>query len=108
RKTFAAAAKFAGIVVGVALVVLFASLAWVSTCKSGAGVGSLDGCSVVQRNALAIGPPLILFVGGLGAFVRTYQVWRASGGWWIWQGAGWFLLVMMLVVLMMTVPAALL
>jgi hypothetical protein len=42
------------------------------------------------------------------AFLRTYQVWRARGGWWIWQGAGWFLMLLMLVVLTMTVPVALL
>ena len=51
---------------------------------------------------------LVLFVGGAWAFVRTYQTWRNRGGWWIWQGAGWFLLVLMLVVLSMTVPPALL
>ena len=108
RATFASAAKFAGIVVAVALLVLIASLAWLSGCKSGAGPGALADCSAIQRNTLAIGPPLVLLIGGLGAFGRTYQVWRARGGWWIWQGAGWFLLVLMLVVLMMTVPAALL
>ncbi|MFV8054477.1 hypothetical protein [Mycobacterium sp. 48b] len=40
--------------------------------------------------------PTILFVGGVGAFVRTYQVWRAEGTWPIWQGAGWFLLALSL------------
>jgi hypothetical protein len=34
-------------------------------------------------------------------------VWRAGGRWWIWQGAGWFLLVLMLVELTMTAPVAL-
>jgi hypothetical protein len=29
------------------------------------------------------------------------------GRWWIWQGAGWFLLVLTLVVLMMIAPVAL-
>ena len=54
------------------------------------------------------GAPVILFLGGFGAFIQTYRVWRAGGGWWIWQGAGWFLLVLMLVVLAMTGPSALL
>ena len=39
--------------------------------------------------------------------MRTIQVWRAEGRWWIWQGAGWFLLALMLVVLFMTAPQAL-
>lgn len=43
--------------------------------------------------------PTILFVGGVGAFVRTYQVWKAEGTWPIWQGAGWFLLALSLVCL---------
>ncbi len=43
--------------------------------------------------------PGTLFVGGVGAFIRTYQVWRAEGVWPIWQGAGWFLLLAFLVCL---------
>lgn len=43
--------------------------------------------------------PTIVFVGGIGAFVRTYQVWRAEGTWPIWQGAGWFLLAFSLMCL---------
>jgi hypothetical protein len=108
RATFAAAVKFAGVFIAVALMVFFASLVWVSTCKTGTGEGALEHCSALQRNLLAIGPAVILFVGGVGAFVRTIQVWRARGGWWIWQGAGWFLLVLMLLVLGMSAPYALL
>ena len=108
RRSFASAAKFGGVVVGLALLVLMASLAWASGCKSGTGVGALEACSGLQRNMVALGAPVILFLGGFGAFIQTYRVWRARGGWWIWQGAGWFLLVLMLVVLAMTVPSALL
>ena len=43
--------------------------------------------------------PGILFAGGVGAFVRTYQVWKAEGVWPIWQGAGWFLLMLFLICL---------
>jgi hypothetical protein len=108
RATFAAAVKFVAIFVAIALVILFAALAWLSGCQEGAGDGALDNCSAVQRHTLAIGPALILAVGGVWAFVRTVQTWRANGGWWIWQGAGWFLLLLMLVVLAMTAPSALL
>jgi hypothetical protein len=41
--------------------------------------------------------PVILFLGGIGAFVKTYGVWKAQGAWPAWQGAGWFLLTLMLV-----------
>lgn len=43
--------------------------------------------------------PAILFAGGVGAFVRTYREWKGQGPWVAWQGAGWFLLVLMLVCL---------
>jgi hypothetical protein len=108
RRTFAGAARFAAVVVVVALVVLGLALWWVSGCKTAAGADQLANCGRLQRNTLAIGAPLILFLGGVGAFVRTIQIWRASGRWWIWQGAGWFLLALMLVVLTMTGSAALL
>lgn len=43
--------------------------------------------------------PGILFAGGIGAFIRTYQVWRAEGVWPIWQAAGWILLLLFLLCL---------
>ncbi len=43
--------------------------------------------------------PATLFIGGIGAFVQTYRVWRAEGVWPIWQGAGWVLLMLMLLCL---------
>ena len=107
KRMFAAAVRFAGLVVAVAMLVLVLGLLWVNGCRSGSGDEALAHCGRVQRNLLGIGSPLILLLGGLGAFVRTYQVWRARGRWWIWQGAGWFLMVLMLVVLTMTVPVAL-
>jgi hypothetical protein len=108
RATYAAAVKFVAIFVAIALAILLGSMAWMSGCKTGAGQGALDNCSALQRNTLAAGPAVILSIGGVWAFVRTYRVWRARGGWWIWQGAGWFLLMLMLVVLGMTAPLALL
>jgi len=56
--------------------------------------------TVVYRSLIAgIMVPAILFVGGIGAFVRTYQVWRSHGVWVIWQGAGWILLLLFLLCL---------
>ncbi|MEI6251316.1 MAG: hypothetical protein WCP30_00735 [Mycobacteriaceae bacterium] len=61
--------------------------------------------AVVWRSVIAgILVPAILFSGGIGAFVQTYRVWRAQGVWPIWQGAGWFLLMLFLVCL--SVPFA--
>ena len=57
---------------------------------------------------LASSVPAILFIGGVGAFVETYLVWRKGGTWPIWQGAGWFLLTLMLVCLSVPWSAAML
>ncbi|MDT5096603.1 MAG: hypothetical protein QOC76_340 [Mycobacterium sp.] len=55
---------------------------------------------------LAATVPAILFLGGVGALVQTYRVWRVGGTWPIWQGAGWFLLTFMLVCLSIPWSAA--
>ncbi len=56
--------------------------------------------TVIWRSLVAgVLVPGILFAGGIGAFIRTYQVWRVGGVWPIWQGAGWFLLLLFLVCL---------
>jgi hypothetical protein len=80
--TFHAAAVYVGAVVAVAGIV-FAIYAL--TARE----------SVVAASLV----PAILFGGGVGAFVRTYREWKAEGAWPAWQGAGWFLLVLMLVCL---------
>ena len=80
---------------GVGFVVMAAL--WVSTCP-GMGVDTVA-CGAPQRAMLASGGPLILFAGGLWAFLRTYRVWKVSGTWWGWHGAGWFLLTLMVVTL---------
>ena len=96
-----AAIRFAllAAVVGVGFVVMAAL--WVSTCP-GMGVDTVA-CGAPQRAMLASGGPLILFAGGLWAFLRTYRVWRDEGTWWGWHGAGWFLLTLMVVTLSMSV-----
>ena len=85
--TFRAAAIYVGAVVAVAAIA-FAVYAF--TAKE----------SVVMASAV----PAILLVGGIGAFVKTFRMWKAEGAWPAWQGAGWFLLILMLVCL--SVPGA--
>jgi hypothetical protein len=84
---FRAAATYVGVVVAIAGVI-FAIYAFTAR-------GSVIAASLV---------PAALFVGGVGAFVRTYREWKAEGGWFAWQGAGWFLLTLMLVCL--AIPGA--
>jgi hypothetical protein len=85
--TFREAAKYVGMVVAAAGIVFAAyALNWKE--------------SVVVASMV----PAILFVGGVGAFVKTYRTWKEQGAWPAWQGAGWFLLTLMLVCL--SIPGA--
>jgi hypothetical protein len=87
--------------VGVGFVILAA--VWVSTCHGAMAVDTAA-CGAPQRTLLAFGAPVILLAAGLWAFVRTYRVWRDGGTWWGWQGAGWFLLTLMLITLTIGAP----
>lgn len=59
--------------------------------------GAAFAATVVWHSLLAaILVPVTLFVGGVGALVKTYRVWRAEGVWPIWQAAAWFLLLLTL------------
>ncbi len=62
--------------------------------------------ALAARESLVVAStvPAILLVGGIGAFVKTYRVWKVRGAWPAWQGAGWFLLALMLVAL--AIPGA--
>ncbi len=85
------------------VVFLVVAAVWVSTCDG--ATADTVACGVPQRTLLAIGAPVILLIGGLRAFFRTYQAWRKEETWWAWQGAGWFLLTLMLLVVTMSMPA---
>jgi hypothetical protein len=86
---------------GVAFLIVAAL--WASTCR-GATVDTAA-CGWPQLTILAFGAPLMLLAGGGWAFLRTYQIWRDRGTWWAWQGAGWFLLMLMVVTLTMGAPS---
>ncbi len=97
------AVRFGLVVAVLGVVFLVVAAVWVSTCDG--ATADTAACGVPQRTLLAVGAPVILLVGGLRAFVRTYQTWRNYETWWAWQGAGWFLLTLMLLVLTMSMPA---
>ena len=97
------AVRFALVVAVLAVAFLVTAAVWVSTCDG--ATADTAACGVPQRALLAVGAPVILLIGGLRAFFRTYQTWRDGETWWGWQGAGWFLLTLMLLVLTMTMPA---
>ncbi|WP_375483234.1 hypothetical protein [uncultured Mycobacterium sp.] len=98
-----AAVRFAVLAAAAGVGFLIVAALWVSTCN---GQMALDtvACGAPQRALLAFGAPAILLAEGGWAFLRTYRVWRVRGTWWAWQGAGWFLLMLMLLTLTMGVP----
>ena len=98
-----AAVRLSVVVAALSVGFLVTAALWVSTCNG--ATADTAACGVPQRTMLAIGAPVILLIGGLRAFVRTYQTWRDHEAWWAWQGAGWFLFTLMLLVLTMSMPA---
>lgn len=93
------AIRFAGLTTAAGLAFVLLATWWAGSCEPAAETVA---CGRPYRTALALGAPAILAGGGLRAFLRTYRVWRARGTWWGWQGAGWFLMTLMLVVLLVS------
>ncbi|MFV9634067.1 hypothetical protein [Mycobacterium neumannii] len=97
------AARFALGIGAAGAIFLIGAMVWVSTCQ-GATADSLA-CGAPQRTLLALAAPAVLFAGALRAFFRAYQNWRRGDMSSAWQGAGWFLLTSMLLVLTTSMPA---
>lgn len=97
------AIRFAVLAAAAGVAFLIVAALWVSTCNGAMAVDTAA-CGAPQRTLLALGAPGILLGAGCWAFVKTYRVWRERGTWWAWQGAGWFLLTLMLLTLTMGVP----
>lgn len=97
------AVRFSVGVAVAAVVFLAVDAVWVGTC--GGSTYDTVACGTPQLTLLALGAPLILLAGGLRAFLKTYQLSRQRGTSWPWQGAGWFLMMAMLVVLAHSLPA---
>ncbi len=92
------------VVVAIAAIafLVFAAL-WVSTC--GGSTADTVACGTAQRTLLGLGAPAILLLGGVHAFIRTYQARRQDDAYWPWQGAGWFLTTATLLVLITSLPS---
>lgn len=102
------AVRFCLAVLALAAVVIGLTLAWAFTQR---GDQCTDAefavCASPDRYILAMVPTAILLGGGIVAFVRSYRLYRAGGAWPIWQGAGWFLFVLMLFYMGVSAPALL-
>ncbi len=94
------AIRFVALVAVLGIGFLVISAVWVGTCDG--TTGDTVACGAPERTLLAFGAPAILLVGGIHAFLRTYRNWRTNQTWVARQGAGWFLLSLMLIVLTMS------
>jgi uncharacterized membrane protein len=103
RANVRGAVRFGSIVAVASMAFLVFAALWLSTCHG--ATADAAACGVPQRTLLSVGAPLILLVGAVWAFVRTYQAWRNRETWWAWQGAGWVLFTLMLVVVAMSMPS---
>ncbi|MGY0498542.1 hypothetical protein ACWZHB_08615 [Nocardia sp. FBN12] len=88
------AALYVVCVVGVAALVFAAVNVWAAN-RGACAQAHTHLCDTPAESAVVIGPSVILLLGGIGAFVRTYQRWRDGYSWRTWQGAGWFLFILM-------------
>lgn len=88
-------------VVALALAVMLGALWW----SGGTCTADMLACHTSMRSILLIAPTAILGLGGVAAFVETYRIWRAGGPWWIWQGAGWALFILMTIYAMFSAGA---
>ncbi|SEL00929.1 hypothetical protein [Rhodococcus maanshanensis] len=95
-----AASRYALAVIVLALAVMAAAVGWAVIARPDDCVAdTVLACTTAPRLVLALVPTSILLLGGIGAFVQTYRVWRAGGTWPIWHGAGWTLFIAMLLYL---------
>lgn len=104
--TFRHAARYGLAVIALAAVVCAGASIWASSgpCRDADALL----CERSAQMAVLLGPAAVLLAGGIGAFVQTIRVWRRRGAWPVWQGAGWFLFLIMLLFLGIgasTIPA---
>ncbi|UYP18208.1 hypothetical protein OED52_16315 [Rhodococcus sp. Z13] len=92
-------------VIVVALLVMGGAVLWGTNSGQDCSDAAFAVCTDPARQILVFGPALIFLLGGLGALFTAYRTWRRGGRWPIWQGAGWALLVLMVVYAMISARA---
>ncbi|ALR11789.1 hypothetical protein BST43_13565 [Mycobacteroides saopaulense] len=100
RRSFVHAVRFSLGVVALAVVALITAIVWMGQCSVSLDVDQAL-CGKRGTPLISMAAPGILLIGGIVAFAQTYRVWRRRESWWIWQGAGWFLLLLMVVMLVL-------
>ncbi|MFH5241051.1 hypothetical protein [Antrihabitans spumae] len=99
RKTARDAQLYALAFISLALLALLLPIGWVAIGDNTCAVDDFLTCHATVRTIIAYVPSTLLLIGALGAFYRTYQVWRRNDEWRIWHGAGWVLFVVLAIYL---------
>ncbi|GGN93617.1 hypothetical protein [Nocardia rhizosphaerihabitans] len=94
EQAFRQAAIYGLSVIAVAAVVCVLATVWAAN-RDACAAADTRLCDDAAKTAVLFGPAVILLAGGIGAFVHTFQRFRAGRSWRAWQGAGWFLFVLM-------------
>ncbi|MDO3646286.1 hypothetical protein [Nocardia mangyaensis] len=94
QQAFRQAVTYGVSVIAVAAVVGVLTTVWAAN-RSACAAADTRLCDDVAKTAVLFGPGVILLAGGLGAFVVTFRRFRAGRNWRAFQGAGWFLFVLM-------------
>ncbi|ANA98518.1 hypothetical protein [Mycobacteroides chelonae] len=100
KRTFGRAMWFSLAFVAIAAMTLITTVMWIGQCSISLDVNEAL-CRRHGTPMIALASPAVLLIGGIIAFVQTYRSWKRHESWWIWQGAGWFLLLLMVVNLML-------
>ncbi|MFD4429463.1 hypothetical protein [Nocardia sp. NPDC058497] len=94
EQTFRQAVIYGLSVIAVAAVVCVLATVWAAN-RDPCAAADTRLCDDAAKTAVLFGPAVILLAGGIGAFVHTFRQFRAGRSWRAWQGAGWFLFVLM-------------
>ncbi|MFI9407806.1 hypothetical protein [Nocardia sp. NPDC052316] len=97
-KTYRRAATYVLMVNAAAALAFAVAAIWTANRSACADADTLL-CDTGAKTAMLLIPTVILLLGGVGAFIQTYREWRRGRPWPIWQGAGWFLFMVMMVYL---------
>jgi hypothetical protein len=90
--------------VGTAALAMALILVWTVARQDGCTTTEFAACTETERATLAVVPATILLCGGIWALIRAYRAWRNGRSWPIWQGAGWALLTLMTIYVIVSGP----
>ncbi|MFF2083597.1 hypothetical protein ACFVVM_07460 [Nocardia sp. NPDC058176] len=94
EQSFRQAVTYGLSVIAVAAVIGVLTTVWAAN-RSACVAADTRLCDDAAKTAVLFGPAVILLAGGIGAFVLAFRRFRAGRNWRTWQGAGWFLFVLM-------------